>query len=121
MEHFGFGKERRLLTSQDFGRLRTGARLAQSSYFRAYYRSTATKSSHTRIGLSVSKKVGKAVTRNRVKRHLREEFRLSLHREKGLDVLFVVSPRIRPILLKGQQGLALMRKNFRSLLHEVFN
>ena len=119
MEHFEFGKERRLLTSKDFNYLRGKACSAQSSYFRAYYRETAAKAGHTRMGLSVSKKVGNAVVRNRIKRQLREEFRLSPYRERGLDVLFVVSPRIGPIL-KGEQGQSLVRKKFHSLLHEVF-
>ena len=34
---------------------------------------------HSRLGLSVSKKVGRSVVRNRVKRHLREAFRLNKH------------------------------------------
>ncbi len=120
MEHFEFGKERRLLTSRDFSYLRGKARSAQSSYFRAYFRESAAKAAgHTRMGLSVSKKVGNAVVRNQIKRQLREEFRLSPYRERGLDVLFVVSPRIGPIL-KGEKGQSLVRKKFHSLLHEVF-
>lgn len=48
--------------------------------------------SQTRLGLSVSKKVGKAHARNRWKRRLRETFRLHRHElPPGLDL--VVIPR----------------------------
>ena len=44
----------------------------------------------TRIGITVSKKVGKAHQRNRVKRLVREAFRLNRCRlPKGLDVVLV--------------------------------
>jgi ribonuclease P protein component len=47
---------------------------------------------HLRLGLSVSRKVGKAVVRNRWKRLVREAFRTSLDRlPSGLDL--VVIPR----------------------------
>ena len=47
----------------------------------------------TRLGLTVSKKVGKSVNRNRVKRLIRESFRLS--QEKilpGYDIIVVAKP-----------------------------
>ena len=47
----------------------------------------------SRYGLSVSKRVGKAVTRNRVKRLLREVLRLTPI-EPGWDIVFIARPRV---------------------------
>ncbi|MCC7145455.1 MAG: ribonuclease P protein component [Phycisphaeraceae bacterium] len=48
---------------------------------------------HSRLGLSVSSRVGKAVTRNRIKRLLREAFRLNQHQlPTGYDWVIVVRP-----------------------------
>ena len=46
----------------------------------------------SRYGLSVSKRVGKAVTRNKVKRLLREILRLTPI-ELGWDIVFIARPR----------------------------
>ncbi|HIE29673.1 TPA: ribonuclease P protein component [Candidatus Poribacteria bacterium] len=48
----------------------------------------------TRLGLTVSKKVGKSVKRNRVKRLIRESFRLSQEQiMPGYDIVVVAQPR----------------------------
>ena len=52
------------------------------------------RENQARFGFTVSKKVGNAVTRNRVKRMLREAIRHH-HRliDQSMDVVFIASPR----------------------------
>jgi ribonuclease P protein component len=48
---------------------------------------------HARLGLAVSRKVGSAVARNRVRRRLRECFRHHKHRlPPGTDLIVIASP-----------------------------
>jgi ribonuclease P protein component len=47
-----------------------------------------------RVGLTVSKKVGKAVVRNQVKRWLREAVRHELHRlTRPVDIVLIAHPK----------------------------
>ncbi len=63
--------------------------------------------SHCRLGLSVSRKIGIAVRRNRIKRQLREAFRLMQHDvPKGYDLVIVVRPHLPLILAEYQKLLS---------------
>jgi ribonuclease P protein component len=88
VRRLSFRKNLHLRKGADFARvyaLRCVARGAHLTVFAAPNQSEA-----LRVGLSVSKKHGNAVLRNRLKRLLREAFRLSRHElPVGLDLVLV--------------------------------
>jgi ribonuclease P protein component len=74
-EGFSFPKGERILKPDDFSRVRkTGKRVSTRS-LTVYM--LPTEAGVRRLGLSVSSRVGNSVVRNRVKRLLREAFRLN--------------------------------------------
>jgi ribonuclease P protein component len=60
---------------------------------------------HARLGISIGRKVGNAVVRNRIKRRLREAFRLNRHRwGVSCDLVLVVRPHA-PLSTAAYQSL----------------
>jgi len=60
---------------------------------------------HARLGISISRRVGTAPRRNRIKRLLRESFRLLQHDlPRGYDLVIVVRPH-EPLILAEYQKL----------------
>lgn len=84
-------KEYRLTRSKDFTRVRRFGRSSGSQLLVLY--ALPTNCPERRIGFSVSKRVGKATVRNRVKRRLREAVRSQLDTvPMGFDLIFIARP-----------------------------
>ena len=80
----------RLLTPLDYKRVFKQAEKLKYNEFTVYICRNGLE--HARLGLAVSKKAAKkAVTRNKIKRIIRESFRLNQHQLRGWDVVFVAN------------------------------
>ena len=87
MTDAAFGKTSRLLNARDFKHVFDTARLKVSTP-ELLFLACPNDSPHARLGLVIAKKhIRLAVQRNRVKRILRESFRLNQHTVSGLDIV----------------------------------
>jgi len=76
MHNNSFSKSERLLKRGDFLRVYNKGEKRQGKYIVSYI---LDKQTSRKIGISVSKKIGNAVKRNRAKRLIREVYRLNKH------------------------------------------
>lgn len=110
----------RLSRSQDFERVYRAGRSVANKYLVLYYfRQSGTAAEGvgwpSRVGFSVSRRLGSAVERNRLKRALREAYRLNEHMIRGnFDFVLIARAPLPELLDKG--GLAAVEEK----LAEVF-
>lgn len=97
-----FPKSARLLSRRDFARMRRAPARAETSAFRLAVR--ASEAGHARLGLAVSRKVGNAVVRNRLKRCVREVFRTMAL--PPVDVLVMAKPEAARLGGAGRAAVA---------------
>lgn len=80
----------RLLRPADFAALRENSQRVSTRHFTAQYRPA---SAGARLGMAVSRKVSKlAVVRNRIRRQIRETFRLTRALLPTTDILVIARP-----------------------------
>jgi ribonuclease P protein component len=98
----GFGPDDRVRRRKEFLRIYAEGRRVGGPGFVLFYRAGAT--GRHRLGVTVPKRVGGAVTRNRIRRRLREVFRRSREAlgERALDIVVNVIARDIP---KDREGL----------------
>lgn len=92
LEQSSFGKHQRLLTASEFKAVFDGASI-KSSHRYLLLLARPNQLPVARLGTVVSKKNARlAVQRNRLKRLLREQFRLSQQELAGLDIVALAKP-----------------------------
>lgn len=88
---YSFTKANRLLKRPDFMRLSTTGFKIHNRHVTAIY--SPGLSDQTRLGVTVSRKVGHAAIRNKVKRLSREYFRLNRHTIKGVWDINIIAKK----------------------------
>ncbi len=81
MYPYSFNRSEKILKRAEFIRLSRAGQKIQNEYFIALFE--AGRTDKTRLGITVTKKVGGAAIRNRIKRLVREYFRLNKNSING--------------------------------------
>lgn len=81
-------KEYRIRKNEDFGKIISKKTSLANQSFIIYY--TKNDISHIRVGISVSKKLGNAVVRNKIKRQVRSLVNETFNFEDNIDFIIIV-------------------------------
>jgi len=113
-----FPREARLRTRSDFRRVLSKGLRIHTRHFILYVLSTTDET--CRLGVTVSRKVGNAVVRNRIKRCVREAFRLELRSGEQPYDLVVIAKNPKAGTAK-QKTCTLVKKYTLNLVTEELN
>ena len=99
-----------LKKNYEFRRLYNKGKSAATPYVVVYVKRTGRDTN--RLGVTVSNKIGKAVVRNKVRRRLREIYRLHEHEmQRGCDLVFVARyAQLEQAVLKACRQLKVIKE-----------
>lgn len=87
-------KKESLRSNRDFRKVYDNGKSFANKYLVMFYIKNGRK--NNRVGFSVTKKLGNAVTRNKIKRRMRESYRINSHKFKGgYDIVFLSRVRAK--------------------------
>ena len=93
MGFFSYPKSSRLLKRSEYQKILDGGIKIVNPH--VVLLGTRSEQVQSRVGLIVSKKIGPAALRNRIKRHLRESFRHIQGQVPGIDIVVIARNRAR--------------------------
>lgn len=105
-------KERRLLKNNDFKEIIEMRKSLSTSSYVVYYRNNDLE--HGRVGISVSKKNGNAVVRNRLKRQVRSMIDQLFNFNLSLDLVVIIRNNYL------QQDYATNKMDLQKILEKIF-
>lgn len=114
MAELSFPKRMRLLRPSEFDRVMRSRVSAVDGLMRVY--GATNELGHARLGLTVSRRMGGAVTRNCWKRSLREAFRLGQHELPACDLVCIPHRDATPNVAQLGVSLAMLARQIEKKL-----
>jgi ribonuclease P protein component len=113
---FSLKKEDRILKRSEFMELTRSGRKVQNDCFIAFFKPG--RLDHSRLGITVTRKVAKAARRNRVKRLIREYFRLNRrHLNQNWDINIVAKKKAAD--LSAEKVFSSLQDLFEQIVHSA--
>ncbi len=117
MKKFGIQKREHIKLQKDILNIFKTGKQYSDKYLKIFI--LQNKTGYTRFAISINKKFGNAVMRNKAKRHVRELFRLNKEIfKKGYDIIFFIKNEFKNINFSEKRRLFLKLLEHSGILSE---